>query len=77
MPWTRRQVKYLLSSGSPLSGEQKDKMKSELHEDPAIGHERKGSQALKKSAKPKKPRIESETHQYNWRTRHGRNKARG
>ena len=26
-----RQVRYLLSSGSPLKGSQKDKLKSELH----------------------------------------------
>lgn len=48
MPWTRRQVKYLLSSGSPLSGQQKTKMKGELHADPAMGHEKKGSKALRK-----------------------------
>lgn len=42
MPWTRKQVKYLLSSGSPLTGAQKTKMKSELHDDPAMGHVRKG-----------------------------------
>lgn len=42
MPWTRRQVRYLLSSGSPLSGQQKTKMKSELHADPGMGHMRKG-----------------------------------
>jgi hypothetical protein len=42
MPWTRRQVRYLLSSGSPLSGEQKTKMKGELHADPAMGHMKKG-----------------------------------
>jgi hypothetical protein len=47
MPWTRRQVKYLLSSGSPLSGAQKEKMKGELHQNPAIGHEKKGSAAMK------------------------------
>jgi len=49
MPWTRRQVKYLLSSGSPLTSEQKDKMKSELHSNPAMGHEKKGSAEMKKS----------------------------
>ena len=48
MPWTRKQVKYLLSSGSPLSGAQKTKMKGELHEDPAMGHKKKGSTALAK-----------------------------
>jgi hypothetical protein len=50
MPWTRRQVKKLLSSGSPLTGAQKDKMKAELHADPAMGHAKKGSAELKKSA---------------------------
>ncbi|HXF14689.1 MAG TPA: hypothetical protein VN517_16150 [Terriglobales bacterium] len=49
MPWTRQQVKYLLSSGSPLSGAQQTKMKGELHANPAMGHKRKGSAALKKS----------------------------
>ena len=49
MPWTRKQVKYLLSSGSPLTGKQKTKMKGELHADPAMGHKKKGSKALKSS----------------------------
>jgi len=50
MPWTRRQVKYLLSDKvSPLSEAQKEKMKSELHENPSMGHKRKGSKALKKT----------------------------
>jgi hypothetical protein len=42
MPWTRQQVKYLLSSGSPLKASQKEKMKHELHEDPSMGHMHKG-----------------------------------
>ncbi len=42
MPWTRKQVKYLLSKGSPLSGEQRSKMVSELHANPAMGHKKKG-----------------------------------
>lgn len=50
MPWTRRQVKYLLSKGSPLTAEQQNKMKSELHSDPAMGHATKGSSALKKES---------------------------
>lgn len=54
MPWTRRQVKYLLSTGSPLSGQQKTKMKGELHSDPAMGHKKKGSIALKRGRPPKK-----------------------
>ncbi|MGH9452340.1 MAG: hypothetical protein ACRD2O_00040 [Terriglobia bacterium] len=48
MPWTRRQVKFLFSKGSPLDKKQKTKMVAELHANPAIGHERKGSAALKK-----------------------------
>lgn len=48
MPWTRQQVKYLLSSGSPLSSQQQAKMKGELHANPAMGHKKKGSAALKK-----------------------------
>lgn len=43
MPWTRQQVKYLLSSGSPLGTIQKEKMHEELHEDPEMGHAHKGS----------------------------------
>lgn len=50
MPYTRKQVKYLLSKVSPLSGDQKTKMVGELHADPAIGHEKKGSAALKHAA---------------------------
>ena len=50
MPWTRKQVKYLLSNGSPLSGQQKTKMVGELHANPAMGHEKKGSKALSQSA---------------------------
>jgi hypothetical protein len=41
MPWTPRQVRFLLSSGSPLSEEQKEKDKAELHANPALGHKRK------------------------------------
>lgn len=51
MPWTRQQVKYLLSSGSPLSAQQQSNMKSELHANPAMGHKKKGSAALKKGKK--------------------------
>jgi hypothetical protein len=42
MPWTRQQVKYLLSDGSPLKDKQKTKMKAELHAAPGMGHMRKG-----------------------------------
>jgi hypothetical protein len=48
MPWTRKQVKLLLSKYSPLSGQQQDKMKAELHQNPQMGHARKGSEELKK-----------------------------
>jgi hypothetical protein len=48
MPWTRKQVKKLLSSGSPLSAAQQDSMKAEMHANPAMGHAKKGSAALKK-----------------------------
>lgn len=48
MPWTRKQVKLLLSKGSPLSTSQQDKMKSELHQNPQMGHAKKGSKALKR-----------------------------
>ena len=47
MPWTRKQVKYLLSDKvSPLSAEQKAKMKRELHANPSMGHMKKGSKKL-------------------------------
>ena len=42
MPWTPRQKRYLLSSGSPLSKGQKRKMIGELHQNPALGHASKG-----------------------------------
>lgn len=48
MPWTRRQVKLLLSSASPLSSAKQAKMKVELHADPSLGHKKKGSTALKR-----------------------------
>lgn len=51
MPWTRKQVRYLLSDKvSPLSGAEKAKMKSELHANPSIGHKKKGSKALKRTS---------------------------
>lgn len=49
MPWTRKQVKLLLSKYSPLEPEQKTKMVAELHANPAIGHAKKGSEELKKN----------------------------
>lgn len=47
-PWTRKQVKLLLSKASPLSGQQQTKMKAELHSNPQMGHAKKGSEELKK-----------------------------
>jgi len=41
MPWTRKQVKFLLSKGTPLTGTQRDKMLNELHSDPSLGHAQK------------------------------------
>jgi hypothetical protein len=49
MPWTPRQVRYLLSKVSPLKSAQQNKMKAELHADPALAHAKKGSEALKKN----------------------------
>ncbi len=41
MPWTRKQVKYLLSKASPLKPKQRKKMLQELHDDPSLGHAKK------------------------------------
>ena len=41
MPWTPKQTRYLLSSGSPLTSGQKAKMKAELHADPSLAHAHK------------------------------------
>jgi hypothetical protein len=60
MPWTERQVRYLESSGSPLTHGQKNKMNAELHADPSLGHKKKGSSAMKKipGGKLREMRIE-------------------
>ncbi len=61
MPWTRKQVKLMLSDASPLSGAQQNKMKAELHTDPSMGHAKKGSAALQRVKKtqpsPKYPDV--------------------
>ena len=62
MPWTPRQVHYLEPSGSPLTAAQKDKMNSELHENPALGRMKKGSAAMKQAAPHKIHRMEIEIH---------------
>ena len=48
MPYTRKQVRYLLSKVSPLTGSQQAKVKQELHANPKVGHAKKGSEVLKK-----------------------------
>lgn len=48
MPWTRKQVRLLLSKGSPLEPEEKAKMHGELHANPEMGHLRKGSARMKR-----------------------------
>lgn len=58
MPWTPRQVRYLESSGSPLTSAQKAKMNSELHADPSLGHHTKGSSAMKSPGNMKRMEIE-------------------
>ena len=51
MPWTPRQVRYLESKSSPLSAVQKESMNSELHSAPYMGHQRKGSAAMKRGSR--------------------------
>jgi len=46
-------MRYLESSGSPLTSEQKAKMNRELHSDPSLGHKTKGSAAMAKESKAK------------------------
>ncbi len=62
MPWTRKQVRYLESSGSPLSAEQKAKMNAELHADPSLGHHTKGSNSMKDARMHGFGRTEIEHH---------------
>lgn len=61
MPWTENQVRYLLSSGSPLSEEQKKDMADELHEEPSLGH--------RKNGKPGEGDRDVQSHRYDWRKR--------
>lgn len=65
MPYTRKQVKLFLSDSSPLTGDQQEQLKQELHTNPSFGHAKKGSAALKR---PRKPPV---SHGFNWRNRHG------
>jgi len=48
MPYTRKEVRYLFSSGSPLTPAQKKLMQAELHLNPKLGHQKKGSKAMKR-----------------------------
>jgi hypothetical protein len=66
MPWTRRQVRYLLSKGSPLTGSEKEKMKGELHENPGMGHMAKRNPEGKKGYHKGK---DVESHSYDWKRR--------
>lgn len=43
MPWTNRQFRCLMSSGSPLTEEQKQRDKAEAHADPSMIHRKKKS----------------------------------
>ena len=43
MPWTPRATRFLLSKGSPLTPEQRQKMLGELHRDPSLAHAKKGA----------------------------------
>jgi hypothetical protein len=43
VPYTPKQVRYLLSKGSPLSAKQQEKVKAELHQSPSLGHAKKGA----------------------------------
>jgi hypothetical protein len=63
MPWTRQQVKYLLSSGSPLKKSQKEKMKGELHDDPSMGHWQKGHDRQKAAEERSREYAESRNSQ--------------
>ena len=70
MPWTRQQVEYLLSDGSPLSAAQKEKMKRELHANPELGHRKKaepGTRAASEKHQRKLRRGEFKPGGYNWR----------
>src|SRR5262245_56876258 len=73
MPYTRKQVKLLLSKASPVSEAKKQEIKNELQADPALGHAKKGSAELKKKpAAKKKPADGEGTYMYNWREHMGR-----
>jgi hypothetical protein len=51
MPWTPKQFRFLMSSGSPLSTAQKDKDKQEAHAEPSLVHKKKGSRMAESFAR--------------------------
>lgn len=51
MPWTPKQTRYLLSSGSPLTPTQKGNMKSELHSNPELAHKKKGESVIARAVR--------------------------
>ena len=42
MPWTPKAKRFLLSKASPLKPAQKEKMLTELHQNPVMGHAQPG-----------------------------------
>lgn len=48
MPWAPRQVRYLESKASPLTSAQTTKMNAELHDNPALGHQKKGARQMRR-----------------------------
>jgi hypothetical protein len=51
MPWTKRQVRFLESKDSPLTSSQREKMNSELHDNPSMGHMKKGAKGMERGNK--------------------------
>jgi hypothetical protein len=54
MPWTPRQFRFLMSSGSPLTAAQKEKDKAEAHGDPSLVHRKKGSRMAERFAQARR-----------------------
>ena len=48
MPYSPKEVRYLLSKASPLTPAQRQKMLAELHANPSLGKQKKGSKAMKR-----------------------------
>ena len=58
MPYTPKQVRFLESSGTPLTAVQKAKMNRELHENPSLGHYKKGHMSKVDAYKKSKRKAE-------------------